>query len=192
LTAQERANAPGPNAYEIFGDKAPWESGPMVAANASKEGALPALANALDMSPEARLARAKEMGFDTSRTLYHGTKSEFDEFNTTRGDYGDGVYLTPNQYIANQYAGWTDGANVRPVYVRGDVLEANGGNTVLVSDPRNIRSVNAAFDPAKSDSADLLAANASKGAGAASVASQPNNQTDILGLLSSLFARGRK
>jgi hypothetical protein len=33
---------------------------------------------ALDMSHAARMARAKEMGFDTSKTFYHGTKGELE------------------------------------------------------------------------------------------------------------------
>jgi hypothetical protein len=130
----------------------------------SAGGKLARGASDLPMDLASRMARAKEMGFDTDRVLYHGTKSDFDEFAPTRGDYGEGVYLTPSSYIANQYAGWTDGANVRPVYARGDLTEVNGGNTVLVSDPSNIRSVNAAFDPAKIDSSNLLAANAKSGA----------------------------
>lgn len=45
-------------------------------------------------------------------------------------------------------------------------------------DPRNIRSVNAAFDPAKSDSANLLAASAPTGA-AVPLAMQAQQDTDI-------------
>ena len=46
---------------------------------------------ALDMSQEARMARAAEQGFDTSKTLYHGTSNEFDKFKTNRAGI---TYLT--------------------------------------------------------------------------------------------------
>jgi hypothetical protein len=45
------------------------------------------------------------------------------------------------------------------------MLNGDGSlNEVVVFDPRNIRSVNATFDPSKSDSANLLAANSEKAA----------------------------
>lgn len=41
----------------------------------------------LDMSPEARLARAREQGFDTNTTWYHGSFNDFDAFDPrTIGD----------------------------------------------------------------------------------------------------------
>ena len=197
---------------------------PMLAANASKEGALPAIASALDMSPEARLARAREMGFDTSRTLYHGTDRDFESFNPSQsGAYGPGVYVTPDADYANRYAIGRSGCEqetlIMPLHVRGDMadgmlyeslkrearasgvpddqiamavqqqlqdmgyagVEGRANQAVTVFDPSNIRSVNAAFDPAKSDSANLLAANAdSKPALLAGMAGQEQNVPDWL------------
>jgi len=64
----------------------------------------------LDMSEAARMARAKEQGFDASKTFYHGTGSDFDEFDLSMygknftGDYGEGVYLTQIYDLAEKYA----------------------------------------------------------------------------------------
>lgn len=44
----------------------------------------------------------------------------------------------------------------------GYLVQDEGGLSVAVTDPRNIRSVNAAFDPSKSDSANLLAADTAR------------------------------
>ena len=45
------------------------------------------VASHLDMSPEARLARAREQGFDTNTTWYHGSFNDFDAFDPrTIGD----------------------------------------------------------------------------------------------------------
>lgn len=47
----------------------------------------------LDMSEAARMARAKEMGFDTERPLYHGTnKGDFDEFKIGSPGYNSTVF----------------------------------------------------------------------------------------------------
>lgn len=152
-------------------------------------GSLKEGASHLDMSPEARMARAREMGFNTSDTYYHGTHSDFDQFDTSGiGVLGRGTYFTRNAPgTASVWARGEDGS-VIPAYIRGnypDISEAGalyrympgfiqkrmaesrghdgyttgGGAIVAVHDPSNIRSVNAAFDPAKSSSANLLVAN---------------------------------
>lgn len=83
----------------------------------------------LDMSPEARKARAEEMGFDTSRVWYHGTAGSFDAFDVSRagsnidmGWLGKGVYFgsDPRQgnYYAEQAALHGNPPNVIPVYLR--------------------------------------------------------------------------
>jgi hypothetical protein len=178
----------------------------------------------LDMSPEARKARAEAMGFDTSRVLYHGTGKHFDAFDP--GTRGNGtkrnIYLTDNPAIAEIYAnsenyGLRGGGNpqIIPVYAKSSKplvvsdkgpdgsfgwVQDNLVKALGVSDPRagkyatlydearrqgydivrienmtdlggvqtqyiplapsNIRSVNAAFDPEKASSANLLASNA--------------------------------
>jgi hypothetical protein len=45
----------------------------------------------LDLAESARIARAKQMGFDTDRTWYHGTSSEFDEFDPSMGGRTYGI-----------------------------------------------------------------------------------------------------
>lgn len=87
----------------------------------SRAGVAGAVASdALDMSHEARMARAMEMGFDTDNVLYHGTPSPtFDEFSpSANGKIGPGVYLSTDSKLANKWAG--DGA-VMPVYARGKI-----------------------------------------------------------------------
>lgn len=180
-------------------------TGETLFANASKESSIPAIASALDMSPEARLARAKEMGFDTDTTWYHGTDRDFPAFDASKigentGDYATGFHFTSDPDIAARAArvgrGSDEGSAVMPAYVRSRnpyiadypdenpviahdldrnhlyiqarrgghdgilVRGADGEEHLVAFDPKNIRSVNAAFDPAKSDSANLLAVNA--------------------------------
>lgn len=87
-------------------------------------------AKALDMSEAARIARAKEMGFDTRRTWYHGTGSpeDFEAFDVARaGSRGDeshptaalGIYAADTPEVAS---GWAQGANARiiPFYSRAE------------------------------------------------------------------------
>lgn len=184
----------------------------------------------LDMSPEARKARAKELGFDTSRVFYHGTGSDIEAFSLRRAQDKEGrqrglglgkgkVYLTGHSESASAWAmqapdrGLGDKPNVVPVYVKGRLIdesvwsdkfsELSGGKKpyasdlsmserdaviarvdawakeqgysgiqqarrdyktgeilevgqVAVFDPKDIRSINADFDPAKTNSANLL------------------------------------
>lgn len=176
----------------------------------------------LPMDQASRLARAREMGFDTDQTWYHGTRQDFDAFDPGRTTlYGEpdvAVAMSSSPHLASAYAGakldgggwWPkladappgavtspDGAKVVPAHLRMTNplrVEANdwlsrgenarylaeaerGGHDgvvfhytspgygpdglyeALVPNPRNIRSVNAAFDPSQSDSSFLLAAN---------------------------------
>jgi hypothetical protein len=159
------------------------------------------------MNPEARMQRAQDLGFDTSRPLYHSTNSSFDAFEVPEGGflkYGKGVYTTPKPQYADRYirenrdldSAYKEGANVMPLYARGNIatekdweaarqemlseginpagynpmqeeikrrLQDKGfdglnmfGDEVIIYDPKNLRSTNAEFDPAKADSADLL------------------------------------
>ncbi len=178
--------------------------------NSLAEQARPAISH-LPMDEASRMARAKELGFDTSRTFYHGTPeaTPFESFDLGRvgsnmkneGIFGKGVYLTENKAHAHDYANEaTLGAprgHIREVYVRAekpyiwgeseaplshsigkrtDELKTQGYDSVhvpsrtkagqaeefVVFDPKNIRDVNAAFDPAMRDSASLLAADSSR------------------------------
>jgi DNA-binding CsgD family transcriptional regulator len=176
-----------------------------------------AKAKGLDMSQAGRMARAKDMGFDTETVLYHGTVRE--GFNDTtdikafdKGRTGDrwgadkeGFFFTTDPEEAGFYAKAdsnfrrtpdTDArdAAIYPVYGKvqnplviktprsednisfwdannkrltdqakaqgadGIVLqEPSGRKMVVIFDPANIRSVNAAFDPDKAASPILTA-----------------------------------
>jgi len=166
---------------------------------------------ALDMSQAARMQRAKEMGFDIETPMYHGTTTDFDEFDLGKtgkndsGWYGRGIYLTPDPDTASaytQYQDWAqrtgvDGANVMPVtasiknpyywpdgrkaalnkeeseQIRNELV-SQGYDGVIVANkfadpkfadkyevvafyPNQVRSINAVFDPAKRNSANLMA-----------------------------------
>ncbi len=147
-----------------------------------------AKAKGLDMSHEARMERARAMGFDTETVYYHGTGDNIESFRESKlGKAGTGgVYLTDSAEKASSYAklsskfgervGRGTNANIVPVYLRMNnpfvsetgmpynenisslklagydsiILKRefpNGKDEVIVFDPSNIRSVNAAFDP---------------------------------------------
>lgn len=120
------------------------------------------------MTPEARMARAKGMGFDTDQVYYHGTRRDFDEFEPMQpiGILGNekGVYFTKDKRTAEEYAMDVDGATddksrIVEVYLK-DPKRKEGGygeDEFIITDPSNIRSVNAAFDPDYSDSSKILA-----------------------------------
>jgi hypothetical protein len=165
----------------------------------------------LDMSTEARMQRAQELEFDTSRPLYHSTNASFDAFEVPEGKFlkfGKGVYTAPSAKYSDRYirknrdieSGYKEGANVMPLYARGKIanekdweaarqemmsegvapagynpqqeeiqrrLKEKGfdglnmfGNEIIIFDPKNLRSVNAAFDPEKRGSSDLIAGTA--------------------------------
>ena len=61
--------------------------------------------NQLATDHASRMARAKEQGFDTSQTYYHGTqKGGFDELNRSKsGELGGGVYITNNKDVASDF-----------------------------------------------------------------------------------------
>jgi hypothetical protein len=64
-----------------------------------------AVAKGLDMSQAGRMARAKEMGFDTETVLYHGTQEDFDAFiPSENGAYGPGIYFAIEPRTASGYA----------------------------------------------------------------------------------------
>ena len=84
-----------------------------------------------------RMARAAEQGYDTSRTLYHGTtsKAPIESMRVSKdGFLGEGVYLTPDPANADKFAGLRPfstemGGSVYPVYMRGNIwdVEKQGG-----------------------------------------------------------------
>ena len=81
---------------------------------------------ALPMDLTSRVDRAKGQDFDLNKTLYHGTKSDIENFDLAKtqsrdaGYIGEGVYLTGNKNLANFYAKSAattgdSGSNVMPV-----------------------------------------------------------------------------
>ncbi len=170
---------------------------------------LKALGTGLDMSHASRMQRAQDMGFDTSKTYYHGTNAKnINAFDTgSAPGWGEGVYMTDNPEAASEF-----GDTVYPLFTRGDntyrdeVLDwdkventkawgeykdkyddpydawqeegdfsgkalrelgydgimSDGSNGIagiegVIFNPNQIRSVNAAFDPAQKSSANLMA-----------------------------------
>jgi len=146
--------------------------------------------DSLAMDFASRMQRAKEQGFDTDTVYYHGTASDFDSFKPNSMVGSDVNYA--NTFAKMRGRERSEGANVIPVLINkgnqyemidypedtpysmmrdqsDEALIADGYDSkkrydgaITVFDPSNIRSVNAAFDPTKKDSSNLLA---SAGAG---------------------------
>jgi hypothetical protein len=63
----------------------------------------------MPMDEASRMARARDMGFDTGTPLYHGTGASFDAFDANKigarevGWYGDGIYSTAMPDLAGEY-----------------------------------------------------------------------------------------
>lgn len=81
-------------------------------------------AASLPLDEASRMARAKEMGFDVDRPLYHGTADDITEFDIkhpNRHDWGwigEGVYVSDSPEVASSYANLKKGAadpNVMPL-----------------------------------------------------------------------------
>jgi hypothetical protein len=138
------------------------------------------------LPPEIRRQRAEALGFDTGRVLYHGTDAEFDAFKPGEyGELGPGIYLG-DEDVAREFGARVLPVYVRgPLFpltedmARGlenygntakaraviEVLQAEGyagienpwtGN-ISVFDPKNIRHIDAAFDPAHAGSSKIMA-----------------------------------
>ena len=89
-----------------------------------------AAAKGLDMSTDARMARAREMGFNTDNLLYHGTDANITEFSPARSSRfdSDGIFLSSNSEISESYARSKANASgkseiIYPVFVRGDIAD---------------------------------------------------------------------
>lgn len=144
------------------------------------------------MDEASRMERAREMGFDTDATWYHGTTrpNEYEEFRASQdGTLGKGVYLGNSPEYVEKFAGhgwnYRPGGSIYPVNIRGDLWDVvergfprdlysgtndeivdavtnagfvgvKAGDEITVFNPKNIRSINAKFDPSKKDSANLL------------------------------------
>lgn len=96
-------------------------------------GWLDAKVRGLDMSKDARLARAREQGFDTETVWYHGTavQHEFDQFipggpagvERNGNVYGEGVYFTRSHHIASVYA--REWGQIIPTYHAGAFFQVD-------------------------------------------------------------------
>jgi GNAT superfamily N-acetyltransferase len=167
-------------------------------------------ARGLDMSQEARMARAKAMGFDTETRLYHGTSVDPESIkafdlersgSATGNDHLPAIWVTPDSDLADSFSqNWTPGAGenakggVLSLLTRGrlmdydmkgaqyhpkdvnwaiwsarnqkfdgvrfkNMIEAvspNGADQIAIFDPRNIRSIHAAFDPNESGATQMM------------------------------------
>jgi len=148
-------------------------------------------AKGLLMDTPSRMARAKEQGFDVDTPVYHGTSEDFDSFDPDRaigtqfwsttnkaeiesgdvGAQGSGVIKEMYHKIKNP-AGWEeyDKFGIDELISRGydglKLPDGNGNYTYTAFDPSQYRSVDAAFDPAKTGSSNLLASNPAATAGA--------------------------
>ena len=108
----------------------------------------------------ARLARAEEMGFDTSRRYYRGSRSDERIAQPNDGTYGRRYYINRTPERASEHAGIYEepnGGNVMPLFVRRGKFRSTVGAEGGVADGRDVRSIFAAFDPAQANSSDLLA-----------------------------------
>lgn len=194
--------------------------------------------NGLDMSQEARMGRAREQGFDTSRTWHHGTDAEFDAFQArpappySGGSSVPAIWLTSSPRVAGAFAeaggqpgrvidthiaapnlevvergfrspNWDtmdpilqqareagkDGvlfkrSNDHPDTRAVDPRVWNASDVVAMFNPSNIRSTQAAFDPAKRNSANLLAADNAKSSVPGTAANATQEDSPVLSILS--------
>ena len=72
------------------------------------------------MNPEARMARAQDLGYDMDNVFYHGTNKTFEEFDASLGQGArkdTGVFVSNSPDVASSYAGGTS-AQVLPLRVR--------------------------------------------------------------------------
>tara|TARA_R100000541_G_scaffold2533_1_gene9055 strand:+ start:435 stop:2024 length:1590 start_codon:yes stop_codon:yes gene_type:complete len=166
----------------------------------------------LDMDKPSRMARAKEQGFDTDKKVYHGTADDFDAFDPDRsigtqfwsttnkaeiesgdvGAQGSGVIKEMYHRIKNP-AGWEEydkfGIDelIREGYDGLKLPHGKGDYTYVAFDPSQYRSVDAAFDPAKTSSSNLLASNpvATAAAGAGGLLAMTGSEDSEAGVVSS-------
>ena len=87
----------------------------------------------LDMSAEARMARAREQGYDVDNIQYHGSRADINEFKPSRiGEFGGGVYTTDAPKEASSYANINrsdgGGSALYPVLTKGELFDATGSD----------------------------------------------------------------
>lgn len=119
----------GSGAAEILGNEIGAVGKSIKKAAPKSLAAATAEQKALPMDEASRLARAKEAGFDTSKTYYHGTAADIKRFKDKGSPHGamlgKGTYLTEDPEYAAKYAAQNPqssfedpaGGNVLPVHV---------------------------------------------------------------------------
>lgn len=147
---------------------------------AQRNAALPVEKGGLGLAPDnTAMDRAKAMGFDVDNPVYHGTGADIESFDPKllkeTSQYMKGVFTTDKPDIASNYGdtvyplvqkqGYTlkdkrtDRASGKtPKEV--DTIRDKDKNIIVTSNPSNIRSRFAAFDPFNRDSSNLLATTA--------------------------------
>jgi len=108
-TPEQRRATPPWDTLDVPEDELIVRRGNGVAQSITPQDAAKELeARGIDMSTEARLQRAKDMGFDTDQVYYHGTDRDFSEFKSIGerdyGHYGQGYYFAPDPFTSNYYA----------------------------------------------------------------------------------------
>jgi hypothetical protein len=126
----------------------------------------------LPMDRASRLKRAEEQGYDTSRPVYHGTDTDFVEFDPERSP-GDQYWSTTNReavergevgaaghgVVKEMYhsiqnpAGWDEYEDLFTDQIKGKghdglkLPDPDGHATMVAYDPKQYKSTDAAFDP---------------------------------------------
>lgn len=152
---------------------------------AQKNAALPVSQGGLGLPPNnTAMDRAKALGYDTP--AYHGTRIDFQEFQPKSWFSSDPKYASEYSNVLMKVEPEIPTQQVFPVLTKitkphkvqyfgseadmNKILDAGkkgsyvienvgGGNTshYVIKDPKNIRSINAAFDPKRINEADILA-----------------------------------
>jgi hypothetical protein len=119
----------------------------------------------LPMDEASRLARARELGFDTEQTLYHGTDKSFEAFAPEgrarhRNAVPNATYLSNLPDVAEAFTYGKEGAQTMPLYVRGKM------KSVSLDDP-TLESVSDFAAQAKSEGFAGIQLNYGEGSGGA-------------------------
>ncbi len=134
-----------------------------------------------------RQDRAMALGYDVENPVYHGTKQDFNAFDMSMfgsqtsvpSIFPKGIYTSPHPDVAGKYGAGEEGSNVMPLLINkkrtisasdnmpsteafkvfnsGDADTFISNNVIVARNPNQLRSPNAAFNPAKKDSSDILA-----------------------------------
>ena len=126
MTPDERRAKPPWETLDVPEDELIYRGNSGVSKSQAPVDVASSIKPALPMDLTSRVDRAKGQDFDLNKTLYHGTKSDIENFDLAKtqsrdaGYIGEGVYLTGNKNLANFYAKSAattgdSGSNVMPV-----------------------------------------------------------------------------